>query len=65
MKICNFFDLDKSIASRLLLCSEYPWDALDMLGEYILRVGRGLSPCKYEQVRRGVWIARDADACDS
>lgn len=65
MKICNFFDLNKSLSSRLLLCSEYPWDALDMLSEYILRIGRGLSPDKYARVRRGVWIAGDADVADS
>ena len=65
MKATDFFDLNRSLAARLLLSAEYPWDALDMLSEYIYRVGKGLDKNVFQEVKRGVWIAGSASVSDS
>ena len=65
MKATHFFSLDKTLADKLLLKSEYPWDALDMLSEYIYRVGKGLDREAYREHRRGIWIAKNAFVSDS
>ena len=64
MNAVNFFDLRKTIADRLLLSAEYPWEALDMLSEYILRVGRRLERSRYLETRRGIWIAKNAEVSE-
>ena len=65
MKASEFFDLNKSIADRLLLKSEYPWDALEMLCEYIFRIGRRLDTGLYSEIKKGIWVARSAFISES
>lgn len=65
MKIYDFFDLNRSLSGRLLSFAEYPWDALDMLGEYIMRVGKGLASDEFNCIKRGVWVAKSADVSNS
>ena len=56
----RLFDLKRSIAQRLFESAEYPWEALDMLGEYIRRVGKGLDKELYEEWGREIWVAKSA-----
>lgn len=56
----ELFDLKDSIAERLFLFAEYPWEALSVLEEYIRRVGKGLGAPAYDEVKKGVWVARSA-----
>jgi len=65
MKASELFDLNRTLASRLLSSAEYPWDALDMLGEYINRVGRGLDRALYSEIRKGIWVAKSAKISSS
>ena len=65
MKVRDFFNLDKTAADKLLLSSEYPWDAIDMLSEYIARVGRGLLGLGFNEIKRGVWVSDSARISDS
>lgn len=65
MKATQFFDLDKTLADRLLLGAEYPWEALDMLREYIFRVGRTLNKVLYREVKKSIWIAKSAVVSES
>ena len=59
------FDLNKTIAKRLFLGAEYPWDALDMLEDYIRRVGRGLDRAEFFERERGIWISYSASVSGS
>ena len=65
MKATDFLNLERTLADRLFLSVDYPWDALDMLEEYIYRIGRGLDGGLYEQTKRGVWVARSASVSES
>ena len=45
----NLFDFSKSIAKPLLESVEYPWEALPLIKNFIISVGKTLDPEIYEQ----------------
>lgn len=59
IKTKELFDLSKSIASPLLERCEYPWEALDKIGEFISDIGKTLSQNDYYSPSENVWVARD------
>ena len=59
-KIINLYNLDETMAKELLEKSEYPWEVLPNIGEYILKLGETLSPDEYQKVGENVWIAKTA-----
>ncbi len=61
----RLFDLSRTLAARLFTRAEYPWEALDMLGEYIRRVGKRLNREIYEERGREIWIAKSASVSPS
>lgn len=65
MNAVHFFDLKATLADRLLSSAEYPWQALDMLSEYIFRIGKGLDKRVYNEVKKGIWIAKSASVSES
>ena len=58
--INDLYDLNKTIAAELFKGKTYPWEVLDGIHDFILRLGETLSPDEYEHPAEGVWIARDA-----
>lgn len=56
----ELFDLTHTRAAQMLEDCEYPWEALERIGNAVLAIGRTLDPQKYDQVQEGVWIARSA-----
>lgn len=59
-KINELFDLDKTIAKELFDGKTYPWEVLDDIKSFILKLGESLSPDEYDHPSEGVWIAKDA-----
>ena len=59
-KVCNLYNLEETIAKDLLEEVEYPWEALAKINDYILELGKKLSPEKYDKVGEDVWIAKSA-----
>lgn len=51
---------EHSIAYGYLASFTYPWEALDGLSEYILKLGETLSPEEYDSPAPGIWIAKSA-----
>ena len=51
---------EHSIAYSYLASFTYPWEALDGLSEYILKLGETLSPEEYDSPAPGIWIAKSA-----
>lgn len=60
MTIANLYDLCHTAAKPLLENLTYPWEALPLIGEFILGLGETLSPEEYERREGNVWIARSA-----
>lgn len=60
LKTCELLDLRHSAAAPLLQKTEYPWQALEGIGDFILALGEGLSPEEYDHPAKDIWIAKDA-----
>jgi len=60
LKTTDLLDLDKTLAKPLLEKTEYPWEALGGISDFILALGPTLPADEYEKRGEDVWIARDA-----
>lgn len=60
MTIANLYDLQYTQARPLLENLTYPWEALPLIGSFILELGKTLSPEEYEQREENVWISKSA-----
>ena len=60
MKTLELFDLTHTAAAALLEKTEYPWEALAGIGDFILALGPTLSPAEYDHPAEDVWLAKDA-----
>ncbi len=60
LKTRDLFDLTHTLAADLLERTEYPWEALGGIKQFIIEIGQTLPADEYEEVSEHVWIARDA-----
>lgn len=60
LKTRDLFDLTHTLAADLLERTEYPWEALGGIKQFIIEIGQTLPADEYEEVSEQVWIARDA-----
>ena len=60
VEIKDLFDLEKTIARELFEGKTYPWEVLDEIKPFILKLGASLDPAEYDQPSEGVWVAKDA-----
>ena len=65
IRVNDLFDLEKTIAKELLSEVEFPWEALDRIGDYIVRIGETLDEEKYYRRGENIWIAKDATIYDT
>lgn len=63
--IKDLFDLGETIAAELFQGKQYPWEVLDELEGFILRLGASLPEALYEKRGDDIWIARDAKVAPS
>lgn len=59
-EIRELFDLDKTIAASIFEGKYYPWEVLDEIGDYVLKLGKRLPEDEFDHPAEGVWIAKDA-----
>lgn len=64
-KTHQLFDSSKTIASELIERSVYPWDILDNISDFILKLGESLDSEKFDRVGENVWIAKSATVAPS
>lgn len=60
VKINELLDLSKTIAAELFEGRTYPWEVLDDIKPFILKLGATLDTEEFDNPSEGVWIARDA-----
>ncbi len=60
LQIKNLYDLEQTIAASLLEGLCYPWEALPLIGEYIVKLGATLPKDEYDKAGENVWIAKSA-----
>ena len=65
LKTKDLYDLSHTRAASILENTEYPWEALDRIKEYIIELGKTLPEDEYDEISENVWIAKDAKVFDS
>lgn len=60
MKTAELFDLSKTIARPLLEKSEYPWQILKDIKEFVISLGEKLDKSLFDEVSPQVWVAKSA-----
>ena len=63
--IQNLYDLTHTAARPLLESVNYPWEALPKIEEFIIRLGKTLSPDEYDLRGENIWVAKSAKVFDS
>ena len=58
--INELLDLSKTIAAELFEGKTYPWEVLDDIKPFILKLGESLPAEEFDHPEEGVWIAKDA-----
>ena len=65
IKTEQLLDLSHTMAKELLEKTEYPWQALPHIKEFVRALGKTLPPEEYRSPAEDVWIARDATVAPS
>ena len=65
LSINELYDLNETIAASLFEGLKFPWEALPLIGDYILKLGETLDPAEYEKRGEHVWVHRSATVFDS
>lgn len=59
-EITELFDLSFTIASPIFEKVRYPWEVLDLIGEFIAQIGQGLPSSEYQKLSKNIYIAKSA-----
>lgn len=65
LKIENLYNLEETIAKDLFAGLTYPWEALPLIGDFIVKFGNTLDPEKFEKRGENIWVAKSAKIFDS
>ncbi len=60
IKICDLYDLSHTLAKDFLDGFEYPWEALDGIGDFVIKLGESLDLSQYDYKGNGVWVSKSA-----
>ena len=60
MLIKNMYTLEETMAAEIFDGLNYPWEALPLIKDFILKLGPTLDKEIYEEVKENVWIAKSA-----
>lgn len=59
-EIKELFDLSHTIAAEIFDGKTYPWEVLDDIKPFILKLGETLPADEFDHPAEGVWVAKDA-----
>jgi NDP-sugar pyrophosphorylase family protein len=60
VRISALLDTSKTIAAELFKGLEYPWQALELISDFIKKLGPTLPKDEYDEIAPEVWVAKDA-----
>lgn len=60
-KTVELLDIERTLAKPLLEKTEFPWEALSEIKDYILALGPTLLEDEFDHPQEDVWIAKDAN----
>ena len=56
----ELFDLTHTIANELFEQTEYPWEVLSLIHDFILKIGPTLNEEEFDEPWENIWVAKDA-----
>ena len=56
----ELYDLSHTLAEPLLAATEYPWEALPKIREFVRELGKSLPLADYDHPAEDVWISKEA-----
>lgn len=65
LTVSKLYDIEKTSAAKLFKTITYPWEALDLIKNFILSIGPTLSPSEYYSPSSEIWISRNATVAES
>lgn len=60
LTIKELYNLDETIAKPLLEKLNYPWEALPLIHDFIIELGKTLPKDEYDEISENVWVAKTA-----
>ena len=60
LKTAELYDLSHTLAEPLLAATEYPWEALPKIKEFVHALGKTLPLTDYDHPAEDVWISKEA-----
>jgi len=61
MKTSELYNLNHTQAKPLLEKTEYPWEVLKNIGDFIVQLGNSLSLDEYDKIGENVWVSKTAE----
>lgn len=58
IKTVNLFNTEKTIAVNIFENTDYPWEVLEKIGDFIINLGKTLTSDKFDCPKENVWIAK-------
>ena len=65
VEVKDLLDLNRTIAKELFEGVQYPWEVLDDISNFILKLGPSLPEDEFYSPKENVWIAKDAEVFES
>lgn len=65
LKTEMLYDLNETIAKELLIRCLFPWEALELISNFILDLGEKLDRNIYDRAYSNIWIAKNAKVANS
>ena len=56
MKLSGILDINKTICKELFEHSNYPWEVLPKISEYIIALGNSLDENNYTEIEEHIWV---------
>ncbi|MBR2714698.1 MAG: UDP-N-acetylglucosamine pyrophosphorylase [Ruminococcus sp.] len=65
LTVKKLYDLDHTIAKSLFESITYPWEALPLIKDYVLKLGDTLDSSKFDKIADDIWVAKSATIAPS
>ncbi|BED91920.1 MAG: UDP-N-acetylglucosamine pyrophosphorylase [Candidatus Improbicoccus pseudotrichonymphae] len=61
----ELLDLDQTISRNLFNSIKYPWQALPLIQDFVIKIGNLLPGENYEKIKDNVWVAKNSKISDN
>lgn len=55
----NFLDLSQSISKEIFKNCNFPWEAIPLIKDFIITLGKSLPNKSFEEIKENVWISKN------